>query len=221
MNFLSRKVSVLLVSCMAVSPYASSFELLTEGAMGTVSAVSAESVEEIVNVAGPTAAGLTVDDDDYELLPFQSNIVIEDANPSEVTDGLEFALTQEVEVWATSLSSQGEVQTVSGAVGYIDELPPSVFEESTQTIRDDEFDSIIFDESDQETETSFELSRIEQTVDRLGQRLDTIRYVVERNTDFVATIAPPPAEGQAPSVGSGFISNLKGVSNVTVAAWRD
>jgi hypothetical protein len=215
-NLFHRVSSLVLGAVMSSSAF--SFELLSEGAMGTVSAVSADSVEEIVNIAGPTAAGLTVDDD-YEELPFQSNIVIEDANPEEVTDQLEFSLTQEVETWANSVNVQGP--EVNNAVGYIDELPPSEFEDSAFIQRDDEFDSIIFDSDDQEDEANFELSRIEDAFENLTQGLETIRFVVERKVDFVATIAPEPEEGQAPSVGSGFISDLTSISNVRIATVRD
>ncbi len=200
------------------------FELLSEGAMGTVSAVSANSVEEIVNVAGPTAAGLTVDEDDYDLLPFQTNIVIKDANPDEVTDGLEFALTQEVESWASSLKAQEElVGSDSGTDrSYIDELPPSAFEDAVFLVRDDEFDSIIFDgEEDQEESASYELSRIEQTVTVLEQDLDSISYIVERKLDFAATIAPPASDDQDAAIGSGYLSDLTSISNVRIATVRD
>lgn len=199
------------------------FELLSEGAMGTVSAVSANSAEDIVNIAGPTAAGLTVDDD-YEVLPFQTDITIEDANPDEVTDVLEFALTQEVESWASNLTIQDSLvgADTSADVSYVDELPPSSFEDAVFLVRDDEFDSIVFDsDSDQEDNTSYELSRIEQTVTVLEQNLGSIRYIVERQVDFVATIAPPDREGQEASIGSGYISDLTSISNVRIATVRD
>ena len=224
MDRLFRKASLLLLSGLAIVPSASAFELLSEGAMGTVSAVSANTVEEIVNVAGPTAAGLTVDDDGYELLPFQSSIVIKDANPDEVTDGLEFALTQEVETWASSLQVQDEFAGLDQAesVGYVEELPPSAFEDAVFLIRDDEFDSVIFDSEDQEEETSFELSRIEQTVNVLEQDLDSIQYVLERKLEFAATIAPTTRdEDREASIGSSYISDLTSVSNVRIATIRD
>lgn len=222
MDSLARKVSFIILSGVLVSPVSYSFELLSEGAMGTVSAISVESVEDIVNIAGPTAAGLTVDDDGYELLPFQSDVVIPDANPEEVTDALNFAMTQEVETWANSLNVQGATVVDSNNIGYVDELPPSAFEESVLQVRDAEFDSIIFEpEVDEESGASFELSRVEQTIRVLEQDLDSIRYVVERKVEFVETVAPEPAEDQAPSIGSGYISNLTSISNVHIATVRD
>lgn len=98
-------VAIVLTFCLSGGGYA--FELLSEGAMDSVSAVSAGSVEDILNVAGPTAAGLRVDDD-YEELPFDVDYETTLIQRDEVELELNFALTQEVEVWADSLRKSGQ-----------------------------------------------------------------------------------------------------------------
>ena len=226
MDKLFRKVSSfsVLVSGVLLSFSSFSFELLSEGAMGTVSAVSANTVEELVNVAGPTAAGLQADDD-YEQLPFQTGIQLEAEDVDEVSEELEFALTQEVETWVDGLRSQSETLDLDpGAqVGYVDELPPSAFEDVVFLIRDDEFDSIIFepDNSDQEESTIYELGRVEQTVTKLQQNLDSVQYIVERRVEFAATIDAYIGDPDTASIGSGYISDLRSVSNVRIATVRD
>tara|TARA_R110002167_G_scaffold288360_9_gene493332 strand:+ start:3336 stop:4013 length:678 start_codon:yes stop_codon:yes gene_type:complete len=200
-----------------------SFELLSEGAMGSVSAISANTAEEIVNIAGPTAAGLKVDDG-YETLPFKTSVQVESSAKDEVSNEIDFALVQEVDAWVDSLGQRGEVANSTGLeVGYIDELPPSSFDESSFVIRDDEFDRVIFEpdanRNDQET-TTYEIGRVEQTITKLEQKVDSVQYIVERKVDFVATIDAFISR-DSPSIGSGYITNLTSISNVTIATVRE
>jgi len=200
------------------------FELLSEGAMGTVSAVSANSAEDIVNVAGSTAAGLR--DDDYESLPFQVGLSIEENELDEVSTELNYALTQEVENWAENMRKQGESSSADVQVSYVDELPPSSFEDAVFFVRDNEFDSIIFDpdldstSNKAEDSTAYELGRVEQTFEVLEQNVGSIHYVVERHVEYAATIDAHASDDTA-SMGSGYISNLRSIANVKIATVRD
>jgi hypothetical protein len=199
------------------------FELLSEGAMGSVSAISANTAEEIVSVAGPSAAGLTVDDG-YEVLPFKTSVQVDASDKDEVSTEVDFALVQEMDAWVENLGRRNEiVSSTELEVGYVDELPPSSFDESSFVIRDEGFDQIIFEpdanRSDEES-TTYEIGRVEQTITKLEQRVDSVQYIVERKVDFVATIDAFISR-DSPSIGSGYISDLTSISNVTIATVRD
>jgi len=220
--------SLTLSLTLATSVY--SFELLSEGAMGSVSAVSANSAEDIINVLGSTAAGLTVDD--YDELPFQAERVeqIETVTPSEaastvgyevdeVSVELDFELTREVESWATDLNEQ---QDSVLEIGYVDELPDSTFEDSGDfIIVPNEFENVIYDndlESDENT--LYQIGRVDQTITVLDSGVDSIHYIVERYVERAATIAYGQ-DDDTPTMGSGYITDLRSISNVNIVRVRD
>jgi len=208
---------------MGLSGAVSGFELLSEGAMGSVSAVSANSAEEIVSVIGSTAAGLTVDDD-YDELPFQASATIqrsvaEGYEVEEVKSELEFALTQEVEGWVNNLTDK---QGLDVEVGYVDELPLSAFEDNTDfVVQDIETESVIYDfDLNDDSNTLYEIGRVDQTITVINSGVNSIEYIVERNIDRVATIDFYRLDDDTPSLGSGYITDLTSLSNVTIAQVR-
>jgi len=208
---------------MVLSGAVNGFELLSEGAMGSVSAVSANSAEEIISVIGSTAAGLKVDDD-YEELPFQvsagiQSSVTEGYDLDEVKSELDFSLTQEVEGWVSNLSDK---QGANVEVGYVDELPSSTFEDITEVfIEANEVESVVYDSSLTDDEnTLYEIGRVDQTITVINSSVDSIEYIVERHIDRVATIDAFRQDNDTPSLGSGYISNLTSISNVTIAQVR-
>lgn len=208
---------------MVLSGTVSGFELLSEGAMGSVSAVSANSAEEIVSVIGSTAAGLTVDDD-YDELPFQASATIqrsvaEGYEVEEVKSELEFALTQEVEGWVNNLTDK---QGLDVEVGYVDELPLSAFEDNTDfVVQDIETESVIYDfDLNDDSNTLYEIGRVDQTITVINSGVNSIEYIVERNIDRVATIDFYRLDDDTPSLGSGYITDLTSLSNVTIAQVR-
>jgi len=208
---------------MGLSSAVSGFELLSEGAMGSVSAVSANSAEEIVSVIGSTAAGLTVDDD-YDELPFQASATIqrsvaEGYEVEEVKSELEFALTQEVEGWVNNLTDK---QGLDVEVGYVDELPLSAFEDNTDfVVQDIETESVIYDfDLNDDSNTLYEIGRVDQTITVINSGVNSIEYIVERNIDRVATIDFYRLDDDTPSLGSGYITDLTSLSNVTIAQVR-
>ena len=212
-----------LIFFMGLSSAVSGFELLSEGAMGSVSAVSANSAEEIVSVIGSTAAGLTVDDD-YDELPFQASATIqrsvaEGYEVEEVKSELEFALTQEVEGWVNNLTDK---QGLDVEVGYVDELPLSAFEDNTDfVVQDIETESVIYDfDLNDDSNTLYEIGRVDQTITVINSGVNSIEYIVERNIDRVATIDFYRLDDDTPSLGSGYITDLTSLSNVTIAQVR-
>jgi hypothetical protein len=212
-----------LALCVGLSGTANGFELLSEGAMGSVSAVSANSAEEIVSVIGSTAAGLTVDDD-YDELPFNVNSSIQNDvtagyEVDEVKSELEFSLTQEVEGWVTNLMDK---QGQGVEVGYVDELPLSTFEDNTEfVIQDVEFQSVVFDSNlNDGSNTLYEIGRVDQTITLISSGVNSIEYIVERRLERAATIDAFRLDDDTPSLGSGYISDLRSVSNVTIAQVR-
>ena len=211
--------SIILLSLATFCSNVFSFELLSEGAMGSVSALSANSAEEIVSIAGSSAAGLRIDDD-YESLPFQVDVVVEEYDLDEVSSELNFSLTKEVESWAQNLDSQSIAADANSEVGYIDVLPASVDADLSFIIPEftgpATFDP---DSSGNERESDAVAVNLDQTLELLGNNLETIETRIIRRIDFVATIDSTPDD--VPSVGSGYISNLSSYSNVKIAAFRD
>lgn len=216
-EFKCRTLRALVFAVALCAPVlAQSFELLSEGAMDSVSAVSAQSAEDLLNIAGSPAAGLS---DDYEVLPFQSRISVGVGDTDEVQTELDFALTQEVEAWAEELQRQGQAQL---EVGYVDELPPSDFEinpfifQNEQTL---EFE-VGEDSGDADRKTIFQQGRIQQTFELLNSGVDTITYRVERYVERAATINANPGNDNS-SIGSGFISESRSFSTNTLTAIRE
>ena len=213
--------------CLLLSRFVFAFELLSESAMGSVSAVSANTAEEIVNVAGSSAAGLRVDDG-YEVLPFKVSVQVGLSETDEVSTDLSFSLVQEVDSWVENLTQRNDIiESTNFEVGYVDELPLSVFDESAFVLRDEDFERLIIEpehdrqirQYEQET-TIYEIGRIDQAITIIEQNVDSVEYIVERKLDFAATIDAFISD-DSPSIGSGYISNLTSRSNVRIAAIRD
>jgi hypothetical protein len=212
-----------LAAFMVLSGSVSGFELLSEGAMGSVSAVSANSAEEIISVIGSTAAGLSIDDD-YDDLPFQVSAPIKSAvtksdEVGEAKSEIEFSLTQEVEGWVNNLTDK---QGLGVEVGYVDELPSSNFEDNLEIIiQDAVFESVVFDPNlNEDGNTLYEIGRVDQAITVLSSGVNSIQYIVERRLERAATIDSFRLDNDTPSLGSGYISDLRSISNVTIAQTR-
>lgn len=214
--FSIKRVLALGLACtvVLVRP-AFAFELLSEGAMDSVSAVSAGSAEDLLNIAGPTAAGLRVDDD-YESLPFQVDVQVDVLDVDEVSEDLDFAFTQEVELWATELRRQGDYDF---EVGVAESVTPSDFEgvfEFVVPLQEDQFS--IFDGGDGE-DLIFEIGRIEQAITLQNSGLDTISVSIERFIERASTTDSRTFADR--TIGNGYLTNIRSSSNVTLTAIRD
>lgn len=202
-----------------VASQAIAFELLSEGAMGSVSAVSVNSVEELANIAGPAAAGISVDED-YEILPFEKDSALSGYETDDVSTELDFALTKEVESWANDVSSKQGEQI---KVGFIEQLPLSPYDNETLSIvPGNEFENVIFDnDADNDDDTVYQIGRIEDTVTILESGVYSVKYIIERRVDYAATIDAFISDDRTPSLGSGYITDLRSISNVSIAQTRD
>lgn len=197
------------------------FELLSEGAMDSVSAVSVGSSEEIINVIGSTSAGLRVEEG-YEQLPLvDEGVALEGYSVEDNSEELELTLSKEVEVWAESVREGASLGVTEFKVGYVDQLPPSL-ERDFQAPTFDSASSADFDafviRSD--TETSFQVGRIDQTFALIDSGVDSISYSLKRFIDRVSTENSRPTDDRD-FMGSGYVSNLTSESRVRIAGTRD
>ncbi len=186
--------------------------------MDTVSAVSANSADEILNVAGSTAAGITVDED-FESLPFQIDPTLAVYETDEVSEDINFELTREVESWAESLR-----QTTRGdafEVGVVSDVPESSFSSDDFEIPEVEIPDLPFDFDPNGTEDIvIELGRVETVVELLEAGVDDITFEVRRVVERTAIIDARPFQDQ-PAIGSVFIYDLNSLSNVGIARVRE
>lgn len=195
---------------------ANAFELLSEGAMDSVSAVSAQSVEDLISIAGSPAAGLS---DDYESLPFQTRLKVVEGNTDKVQTELDFELTKEVEAWAGVLREQGERQI---EIGFVDELQPSSLDVNPFVFQNEQALDFTPDEDGEgdEERTTLRQGRITRSVELLEPGVESITYRYERIIEDAATINANPLNDNT-SIGSGYISEVHGTSTQVYSNYRD
>lgn len=198
---------------LLLSPAVIAFELLSEGAMDSVSAVSAESAEEIINVAGSPAAGLTVDG--YEQLPFQTRIEVDVEATDQVSEELDFSLVQEVEAWADELRDR---QGSGFEVGYVEELPESTFSPSIDF--EDYGEDVDVSGSPDEERIRYEVSRVNQTFELLESGPNIISYRFERYIERTATVDADPFD-ETRILGDGYITDIRSGGEVTLTDIKD
>ena len=210
--------AVLTIAGLFLASALYAFELLSEGAMDSVSAVSAQSVEDIINIAGSPAAGLT-EDDDYESLPFQTRITVGEGDTDEVQTELDFKLTQEVEAWVQELRVQQGLPQLE--VGYVEELSPSSFDTNPFLFESSQILDFSPDgDGDDEDRVIFQQGRIRQQVELLESGVDSITTRFERYVESAATINANP-DNELSSIGSGFVTNSRSTSTQTYSNYRD
>ena len=197
---------ILLLTLNGFSSEVQSFELLSEGAMSSVSA--ATDLEVDVN----TSAGLTVDED-YEKLPFETSVTIEEYETEEVSVDLNFALTEEVEGWASKLRDSGNSNF---EVGVVNDLPASSFDIPPVTIDqgNSEIQNVAVVEGE---EAKYQQGRITRTAKLLNLTKNSVTFEVESFVERAATLNANPFQEEH-SFGSTYISNIHSVSNITITA---
>ncbi len=189
------------------------FELLSEGAMDSVSAVSVANSEDIINVAGATAAGLRVEGGSgyYEELPLADRTQLEGYATEDQSEELSRTLTLEVEAWADSLRQS---TAASFEIGYVDQLPVT---EAQPDLEVDVFDSIRPDDDTlvvrPGSDTVFQIGRLEQVFELLDSGVNTISFSLRRQIESVSTVNARPDDDSA-YMGSGFITNLVSDSRI-------
>lgn len=197
-----------------------SVELLSEGALDSVSAVAGESAEEILNAVGAPSAGLEVDDS-FERLPFRARIEVGVDDIDDVAQALDFALTQEVESWASDIRLRvGD----TFEVGTLDRLPldealtnfnaNSFFEEESGLVE------VFVGGESADNATSYQSNRVEQTLQLIDSGIDSIEYRFERYIELSATVDADPFDNGR-TIGSGYISQLRSSGSVGLTRVRD
>lgn len=197
------------------------FELLSEGAMDSVSAISADSAEEIINAIGSTSAGLRVEDG-FEQLPLTGEgVALEGYSVEDNSDQLELTLSKEVEVWAESVREGASLGVTEFKVGFVERLPPSIEQEYKVPTFDDavvlDFDAIIINS---DAETSYQVGRVDQTFALIDSGVDSITYSLKRFIEHTSTENSRPDDSRD-FMGSGYVTNLTSESNITIAGSRD
>ena len=156
----------------AVFPFQAvvAFEILSEGAMDSVSAVASGSAEDLLNIAGAPAAGLVVEG--YDALPFQSSE--ESGGSSNLDESLDSILINQIEDWA---QERRESSGSGFEVGYVEQLPQSEpdveFEEGAEG--ESSGDGVELSEGEDEEEERRLVRTIER--DELGELIPTSRFL--------------------------------------------
>jgi hypothetical protein len=195
-------------------------ELLSEGALESVSAVAGESAEEILNAVGAPSAGLEIDDS-FERLPFRARIEVGMDDIDDVAQALDFALTQEVESWASDIRQRvGDTFEVS----ILDRLPlDEAFTNFNANAFVDEgarlVEVFVGGESADDA-TSYQSSRVEQALQLIDSGVDSIEYRFERYIELTATVDADPFDNGR-TIGSGYISQLRSSGSVKLTRVRD
>jgi hypothetical protein len=195
-------------------------ELLSEGALESVSAVAGESAEEILNAVGAPSAGLEIDDS-FERLPFRARIEVGMDDIDDAAQTLDFALTQEVESWASDIRQRvGDTFEVS----ILDRLPlDEAFTNFNANAFVDEgarlVEVFVGGESADDA-TSYQSSRVEQALQLIDSGVDSIEYRFERYIELTATVDADPFDNGR-TIGSGYISQLRSSGSVKLTRVRD
>jgi hypothetical protein len=195
-------------------------ELLSEGALESVSAVAGESAEEILNAVGAPSAGLEIDDS-FERLPFRARIEVGMDDIDDVAQALDFALTQEVESWASDIRQRvGDTFEVS----ILDRLPlDEAFTNFNANAFVDEgarLVEVFVGGEGADDATSYQSSRVEQTLQLIDSGVDSIEYRFERYIELTATVDADPFDNGR-TIGSGYISQLRSSGSVKLTRVRD
>jgi len=184
-----------LILLLALSPAGFAFELLSEGAMDSVSVNS-----------GPVADNLLLEeesDDDYEKLPFQTSIKIKAEDTDEVSVESDFALTQEVENWANNLrdnvDAQFEVNTIDSLITPGDELK----------IDKQHYDIVVIDAIGDETgKVRYERGHHSHSTKVLEASRNSITVEHTAYTERAATIDANPYQDGS-TYGSTFLTDIR------------
>lgn len=187
------------------------FELLSEGDMDSVSAVSNESAEDFLNIAGPAAAGLRAD---FEELPFEVDIAPGEIVRDEVSTELDFNLIQEVEEWAATLRRQDRLD---GEVGVFEQLPvdPTALEFLPESVFfENQVEQILDLPRDEGGSVIFEVGRVDLDRQRSIAEGFSVRSSHERFMERAAFI-DQRVDFEDPTFGNAFISNVRSTTNVT------
>ncbi len=193
------------------SQYLAAFEILSEGAMDSVSAVASGSAESLLNIAGAPAAGLVVEG--FDALPYQKSSVRRDVSVSD--ESLDASFLTQIEVWAD------ERRQTSGSgfeVGYVEKLPES---DVSSLEEDSDAEALEGAESASDGQDEEEERRVDVTieVDEQGELLPVSRFF-DRSFDSRASVNTDIADYDR-TPGSGFVFDLGSENANRLTAIRD
>lgn len=184
----------------AVFPFqaAVAFEILSEGAMDSVSAVASGSAENLLNIAGAPAAGLVVEG--YDALPYQSPE--EAVGPSGLSESLDTVLINQIETWAE------ERRASSGSgfeVGYVEQLPQAETDFAVDEGAESESADANAELTEVQGEDEEEELRLARTIERdeLGELIPTDRFFDTSFEERVSIDTDLADYGRTP--GAGFV----------------
>jgi len=177
-----------------VGSAAHAFELLSDGAMDSVSAFPGQSAEE--------ESSAIFAEDGYEALPFETVMKIGASEIEEVSTELNFALTQEVENWANLVQPGQDVQI---EVGTVDILPPSSFDVPEIYFGDGYSD---IEEFELANGAKAQRGRVTSEFHHYGKTTDhAIGHVIEGYVERAASIGFDP-HGDGAVIGNTYLSDI-------------
>ena len=193
------------IALIVINFEAYSFELLSEGAMGSVSATTDLTIEK------NTKSDISQQEQDkFEQLPFQTRVKVEEYETDDVATELNFEVTSEVEAWANKLRVNTNQEF---EIKIIEELPGPTFDFSEPN---NQTDSIGIEQvSIEGKENAYEFGRVNQTSTLIHSSENSATFRVESYVERAATINANPFQ-EAHSLGSTYITDLNSNSTITI-----
>ena len=195
------------ISLLGINLEINAFELLSEGAMGSVSATT----DLTIDTDKPNDPS-SKDQSTFEQLPFQTSVKVEEYETDDVATVINFEVTSEVEAWANKLrvntNEQFEIKT-------IDELPTSSFDLPEKVIQTE--NTGIEQVSIAGKENAYERGLVNQTASLVKSTENSVTFKVDSYVERAATINANPFQ-EAHSFGSTYITDLNSSSTITIQA---
>jgi len=210
MKFIIKNIKLFFYVALLIVSVASkvhAFELLSEGAMDSVSASSGMYIDK--DDSAPDR------DEGFDQLPFETSVQIETSDTEETSVELDFALTKEVEAWATNMRDSGNV---SFEVGIVEELQPSNFEVpqifyNDGTVQVEDISAIGYDSNGHGANVTYQRGRTSRSMDLLDITHNSISVRLETYVERAATInADPTQTGHAHA--NTYLSDIHAVSYI-------
>ena len=205
--------SFVFATVLAVSSFPSySFELLTEGAMDSVSAVSGPIVAEsaLKSAASKSESLLArrtkLTAGGYEKLPFDTKNTLQLTDINKTSLNLDFALTIEAETWAQRLKVNTDERFTLDVINNLLFSKPEVVEDIflKDLSRDVRVVSIPGGRKDGE----YQLGKLDQTVNVFSVSPNSISYEVNSHVDLAATINSVAYPESGGSFGNTYLTDI-------------
>ena len=217
---LSVSNSIASMAILSVCSFPSySFELLTEGAMDSVSAVSGPIVtgsafNDSVAKKNALSSRTQMTADGYEKLPFETNNLLQPSDANEVSLDLDYAFTSEAENWAEKLRVDTDERF---EISVTDVVPFSKFEVVNNNFFGDfSRDVRIIPIQGGPEDGEYQLGKLDQTIDTFFVEHNSISYEVNSHVDFAATINSQAYPEDGLSFGNVYLTDINATGRQTV-----